>query len=436
MFFDNRRQFVLGCLAVSILLGLILIQASSQQESQYNPWLDYNDDGVINVTDLQAFAHAYGTSGTPLNMPMSLKYDSGWIDIHDKQGQYFTVTPGFNLDDTYWTPSIRGKVAANSPVHQKYQYGYDMPGWNRTYQGMGCASGGSIILTNDGGYAVAGDTYSSLIGPSSDDVYLVKTDAMGTMEWNKTYGGIKEDIGNSVIQTSDGGYAISGYTWSFGDGTPLTANVYLVKTDSSGILEWNKTYGGADNDFGYSLVQTTDGGYAIVGCTYSFGVGTPTMSNVYFVRTDSSGNLLWQKTYGGTNLDFAYSLVQTDDGGYAIAGKTSSFGAGADDTYLVKTDSSGIEQWYRTYGGANNDLGYSLIQTDDGEYTIAGTTFSFGTGGPDVSLVKTDPMGFSNLEFGVTITSITADTLTLYRGKVDPYYNYIRIRLWVVKENP
>jgi hypothetical protein len=164
----------------------------------------------------------------------------------------------------------------------------------------------------------------------------------------------------------------------------------LVRTDANGNMLWNKTYGGTNDNLGYSVVETADGGYAIAGSTYSFGAGKV---DVYLVRTDSAGNMLWNKTYGGTNEDAGCSVVETADGGYAIAGSTNSSGAGAHDFWLVKTDSAGNEQWNKTHGGIDYDYGWSVVQTADGGYAIAGYTNSSGAGNFDVLLVKTDENG-------------------------------------------
>jgi len=197
--------------------------------------------------------------------------------------------------------------------------------------------------------------------------------------------------GHSLIQTSDGGYAIAGSTESFGAGK---WDVYVIKLDANGNLQWTKTIGGPKYDYGYSLIQTSDGGYAIAGTTYSFGAGR---EDVYVVKLDASGNLQWTKTIGGENWDAGRSLIQTSDGGYAIAGH--SFGAGGNDVYLVKLDANGNLQWTKTIGGPNGEgillfhVPDDIIQTSDGGYAIAGGTKSFGAGGMDVYVVKLDKNG-------------------------------------------
>jgi hypothetical protein len=254
-------------------------------------------------------------------------------------------------------------------------------------------AGVSLIQTSDGGYAITGLTKSFSAG--GYDVYVVKLDASGNLQWTKTIGGPESEEGNSLIQTSDGGYAITGFTESFGTGE---LDVYLVKLDANGNLQWTKTIGGKKEDMGTSLIQTSDGGYAIAGYTFSFGAGE---ADVYVVKLDANGNLQWTKTIGGKKEDVGLSLIQTSDGGYAITGSTQSFGAGKADVYVVKLDANGNLQWTRTVGGPGNEIGSSLIQTSDGGYVIAGTTASFGVGEADVYLIKLDANG--NLQWTKTI---------------------------------
>jgi len=265
--------------------------------------------------------------------------------------------------------------------------------WTKTIGGPESEEGNSLIQTPDGGYVIAGSTRS--FGAGEADVYVVKLDAKGNLQWTKTIGGLNRDWSSSLIQTSDGGYAIAGHTESFGAGE---ADVYVVKLDAKGNLQWTKTIGGKYTDAGLSLIQTSDGGYAIAGHTESFGAGG---EDVYVVKLDANGNLQWTKTIGGKYADAGLSLIQTSDGGYAIAGSTRSFGEGRGDVYVVKLDANGNFQWTKTIGELYSEEGYSLIQTSDGGYAIAGATKSFGAGGEDVYVVKLDANG--NLQWSKTI---------------------------------
>jgi len=214
----------------------------------------------------------------------------------------------------------------------------------------------------------------------------------------KTFGGSDYDRVYSVQQTSDGGYIVAGYTRSFGAGG---YDVFLLKTDASGNLRWAKTFGGSDWEGASSVQQTSDGGYIVAGYTYSFGAG----GDAFLLKTDASGNLQWAKTFGGSDYEFAFSVQQTSDGGYIVAGGTYSFGAGSYDVFLLKTDASGNLQWAKTFGEGSGDVAFSVQQTSDGGYIVAGWTWSFGAGYEDVFLLKTDANG--NIGTCAIVASVT-----------------------------
>jgi hypothetical protein len=193
---------------------------------------------------------------------------------------------------------------------------------------------------------------------------------------------------------------IAGFTNGFG---VSVSDVYLVKTDSSGNSLWTKTFGGLSSDMGNFVNQTADSGYIITGVTTTFGAGG---WDVYLIKTDSDGNPLWTKTFGGTVNEGGNSVQQTMDGGYVILGYTNSFGAGSQDAFLIRTDSSGNLLWTKTFGGTGYDNGLSVQQTNDGGYIITSSTPSFGTPA-NVYLVKTDILGNSGCNEGSTSTIVT-----------------------------
>jgi|GEM_PF-410964 hypothetical protein len=210
---------------------------------------------------------------------------------------------------------------------------------------------------------------------------LAPSQVAGQTVWSKTYGGAYDDVCYSVRQDSEGGFVAAGQTYSYGN----QAQVFLLRTDSLGNLSWVKALGGIRDEEGRSVLQTSDGGFLIAGWTKSYGPGTPTYANVYLIKTNASGDTLWTKYFGGANEDCGYSLQTTPDSGFIIAGATASFGAGGNDAYCIKTDADGDTIWTRAYGGAGTENAYAAVRAPSGGYLLAGNTFSFGPGTPDSS---------------------------------------------------
>ena len=294
--------------------------------------------------------------------------------------------------------------------------------WTKTFGGAGQDYGSSLQITSDGGYIITGRTeYAN----GNKDVYLIKTDANGDSLWTNTYGGTSVDFGLFVQQTTDGGFIITGATESFGNGG---RDAFLIKTDSIGIEQWAQSFGGSAFEVGNCVQQTTDGGYIITGGTNSFGNGN---RDAYLIKTDGNGVEQWNQTFGGVEFDLGNSVKQTTDGGYIITGRTVSFGAGDKDVYLVKTDASGAEQWYQTFGGSAFDLGTCVHQTSDGGYIIAGGTNSSGSGDRDAYLIKTDNNGtqqwnetFGGATFEVAnAVQLTSDGGYIVVGGTDSFGN-------------
>ena len=288
--------------------------------------------------------------------------------------------------------------------------------WSKTFDNSKYDNAFSTLQTTDGGFVIVG--YTQQTGNSSYDVYLIKTDASGDTIWTKTYGGTQSEFPHYVNQTSDGGYIITGSTFS---NTLGSQDVYLVKTDEYGDTLWTKAYGGTGSDVAEHVQQTPDGGYIIAGYTESFGTGS---YDAYLLKTDSLGDTTWTKTYGGVDFDKATSVQQTTDGGYIIAGMTKSYGAGNMDVYVIKTNENGDTLWTKTYGGNNYDLASYLKQTSDGGYVIAGLTASFGNGNYDFYLIKTDING-NTIQTQNSINDIK-DIKDMYPN---PFTTYTTIKL-------
>lgn len=271
--------------------------------------------------------------------------------------------------------------------------------WNQTYGGTGGETAYALIQTSDGGFALAGSTKS--FGTGVSNMYLVKTNAYGDMEWNQTYGGTEAVEAFSFIQTTDIGFALAGVIYGLELGL---IDFLLVKTNASGDMEWNQTYGGTEAEELFSVIQTTDGGFALVGYTSSYGTGT---SDFWLIKTKADGTIQWNQTYGGRKREWGRSLNQTADNGFALAGYTESYGVGKLDFWLVKTSVDGTAQWNQTYGGIGSESANALIQTIDDGFTLAGYTESYGTGISDMWLVKTTPSG--NTEWNWTYGGTAED---------------------------
>lgn len=501
----NWKNYLVAVLLCSMILALAFIQNSGSQTTfQYDPWADINDDGIIDIYDLVNLANKYGTTGDPIDKA-AIMYDSGWLNITDKREQYITII--HNLNDTNVMVDIQGRLSIEGNIHQKYLgiicY---KSGWIKTYENF---DGHSLVQTDDYGFAMLGHIWRE----GQDDVCLIKTDDRGFEQWRKIFGGNNRDFGVSIIKTSDKGCLVAANTMSFGAGS---WDIWLIKIDANGNVQWNKTFGGSDWDVidgDKAIIQTSDGGYAFVGNTYSF-MG-PTHSTLWLVKTDMYGNMQWMRTYGpwwighgiveipgdgymiaGANLTSGlliktdqygniqwyktfqghlfYSLIKTFDGGFAMVSRIGIEGRGWD-IGLIKTNSTGDVEWSRLYGGNDTDVGYSLIQTPDNGYAILGWTESFGAGNLDFWLIVVDSrgnivytktfgkgegeLGFSLIytndggfamtgsglslvktsvegEFGLALVGLTANTITLYRGTNDTDWNYVRVRIWRTKSKP
>ncbi|MBE9483836.1 MAG: YIP1 family protein [Bacteroidetes bacterium] len=270
------------------------------------------------------------------------------------------------------------------------------------------ASNGDSILsiepTSDNGYILAGSTTISETGVDS---WLIKIDANGSEQWNKTFGGTGRDIAYSAIQTSDGCYLIIGETESYG----IESDAWLIKIDVNGSEQWNKTFGGNNPDWIGMAQQTSDGGFVLTGYTESYGKS----GDAWLIKTDVNGNQQWSKTFGGKDSDWVVSVKKTSDDGYILAGTTESFGAGKYDAWLIKTDANGNSQWERTFGGAEDDMISSFQKTSDGGFILTGDTVSYGGSydpyndcyWPKVWLIRTDSNG--NLQWNRTFGRYTTN---------------------------
>ena len=276
--------------------------------------------------------------------------------------------------------------------------------WQKTFGGSGFDRAHSIRQISGGGYIVAGITQSFDSG--NDDIWVLKLDSLGNLVWEKGLVGNCSYEANSVVEATDGGYVVAGSVHSC---ELANRDVLILKFDADGDLLWRKNYGGSISEYAHAIDQTSDGGYIVAGRSRSFGGGYNT--DVWVIKLDSSGVIAWQKIFGGNLFDRAYSVQQTVDGGYILAGATQSFGAGGDDIWLIKLGSNGVMQWQKTYGGSDSDIAYSVQQSSDSGYIVTGQSSSFNEGNAGVVVLKLDSDGGINFcDFVANSNASSSDT--------------------------
>jgi hypothetical protein len=258
--------------------------------------------------------------------------------------------------------------------------------WNKSYGELPGYFASSVYQTNDGGYILTGNIYQN--ESIFADVFLCKTDSNGTEEWTKIFNVSDDDNGNCVKQTSDGGFILTGSSILFKEYEPLNAYGWLIKTDSNGNIKWN--YTGPSLSFSYSVKETNDGGFILTGgLSDSF---SSENCDILLIKLDNNGTFFWEKTFGENGYEYGLSVLQTSDQGYIITGPSEDIETGDSQICLIKTDNIGNQMWRQEFGGDDFDIGYSIDQTNDGGYIIAGWTNSFGLGS-DGWLIKIDEDG-------------------------------------------
>ena len=256
-----------------------------------------------------------------------------------------------------------------------------------TYGGSNDDYARQIISTSDSGYIVVGTTSS--FGVALSDIYIIKTDRNAVKQWSHIYGSQAIEWGYAIRETYDKGFIAAGYTNQ--NAASSGYDIYLLKIDSLGNVQWTQTIGGPDWDFGYGIELTPDSGFIICGKSYSFTNGG---SDVYLVKTNSAGNVIWQKNYGGTDDESANGIIRDRRNNYAIIGETKSYGNGDKDIWMLVIDGNGDTLWTKTYGTIRSDAGYAIDTTLDGNYITNGTTYGYSSNSSsDMMLIKTDSIG-------------------------------------------
>lgn len=393
-----------------------------------------------NIYSQQQFQKKYESTNASRAYSVNLTQDGGFIlaGSYDVSGllsaEYYVVKLDAN-GDTLWAnsygPTVDTTIASNRDgagneaydVIQTLDLGYMVVGeahafgsgasdifalkltptgdtvWTKTYGGINSDYSYKVIQLADSGFILSG--YTETYGLGIRDIYVLRLDKLGDTVWARAYGGSGIDGAVDMTQTKDGGFAIAGSTFSFGEGV---SDVYVLKIDANGTLKWANAYGGTLNDFGNAIAETSDNGFVISGSTESFGSG---QRDVYVIKIDSTGNLLWSKAMGGAENESGKSIQELSNKDLVVFGNTRSFGNGFEDYYLIRLNSLGDTIMTKVYGGTSIDFGESIKQTSDKGFIMAGYTNSFNTWNYDIYLVKTDSLGNSGCNESSTSTIIT-----------------------------
>jgi Secretion system C-terminal sorting domain len=328
-----------------------------------------------------------------------------------------------NRDTSYNTPDFWIlKAASNGPKL-----------WDKTYGGSGSEELMDYVRTADGGYLLGGQTFSGISGDktepnwdptlASNDYWIVKTDAAGNKQWDKRFGGTSFDILNSVNQTADGGYLLAGSSFSGISGDKTQANqgawdYWLVKTNASGVKLWDRRFGGLEDDFATAACQTADGGILVGGYSKSNPGGDKTQPcqgnwDYWVVKVNAQGNKVWDKTLGGNYTDWLFDMILVSDGGFLLGGQSFSEASGdksepnhdatpaGSDYWIVRLDAGGNKLWDRTFGGSEIDDISRIVELSDGGFLLSGESYSPADGNKTEAnlgieqtwVVKTDSVG-------------------------------------------
>ncbi len=296
--------------------------------------------------------------------------------------------------------------------------------WRSSYGGKKKDYANAITRTSDGNFIAVGSSESFSEGGDLD-VYVVKFDTEGKRAWQKNFGGDEKDEAKAVVAVGGGGVLVAGYTESYGKGR---RDVYILYIDKNGKEIWSKAIGGKEEDDAYAITLTADGGFVVAGGTESYGAGR---SDFYMLKFDGDGKFLWDKVYGEENEDVIHAITATPEGGFVVAGKTSSFGSKHSDIDIIKYDKKGNQVWHRIYGFKSKEWANAITRIPGGGYLIAGTTKSFGFGKFDFYLLELDSEGHSvwanvyggeNKEVAHAVTR-TTDGKVLVVGETESFGN-------------
>ncbi|QMU28343.1 GEVED domain-containing protein [Adhaeribacter radiodurans] len=410
-----------GSLTTTVAKGKrysLKVQAGSFPQG-FGVWIDYNNDqdfedaGELIYASPTASTEPYNTT---ITIPTNVSTGQRRLRVMSKYNTLVTNTDACsdfaNGEVEDYTITIANTVVASSQ-------------WNKRFGGSGTDNFSKVIRTKDGGYLLGGHSPSPVTGDKSqgsrggNDYWLVKTDAQGNKQWDKRYGGDDDDNLNALIATSDGGYLLGGNSLSIqtGDksqGSRGSKDYWVVKVNASGVKQWDKRFGGTLDDDLRALIQLPSGEYILAGHTLSGDNGDKSEENwgasdFWVVKISSTGNKIWDKRFGGTGEDWLEAALLNSDGSLLLGGRSTSgsngnktqASRGGRDYWVIKINSSGTKQWDKRFGGSLNDDLQTIIRTSDGNYLLGGTSNSFASGdhsqtnqgGTDYWLVKMNSSG-------------------------------------------
>jgi hypothetical protein len=374
---------------------------------------NFNDMWVVktDTAGVLQWQKSFGGTATDYGTAIIQLPDSGYILCGSVNSSDGDVSGNFGQTD-YWVARLNstGTIV-----------------WENSYGGSGTDDPNDIQQTSDGGFIIVGSSSSNDTDVTGNhggtDCWVAKIDSAGNLQWQKSLGGSGNDAGNSVRQTSDGGYIIGASTASNNgnvSGNHGQNDFWIVKITSTGSIDWKKCYGGSNHEFATGIIITGDSGYVMVGRSYSTNGdvnghhGTTSWEDCWVIAVDTVGTLKWEISFGGTSFDFGYSVEQLADSGFIVAGYTASTdgditGAlGSADFYLLRLTTTGSIQWLKLFGGTGYDAAKYACSTNDGYYIIAGGTTS--TDG-DVTF-HNGPVSITNNDFWVVKMGILDTTTT------------------------
>ena len=388
----EKKLLVLSIIVIIVVSGFILYNLS--QKTPVWQKIYKGPDNETGHSVINAFKGGYLALG---NKEISGDTDVYLLRVNALGNQTWETTLGGPGDDYGYSlrQSLARKYIFVGKTSSYGAGGYDAwfvnveedgtPSFNVTYGGSGDDAAYSFKQTKDSRYIITGKTSS--FGSVLGDVYLLKVNPNGVMQWQKSFGGPGTDWGKSVLQSENANYWVLGSTNSYGYGG---YDFYLVETNPEGSLVLSKTFGGTGDDFGDTIVENIDGSFILTGKTNSSGKGS---FDALIIKIDSYGNQTWNKTFGGSGNESATFSRETDDRGFLIIGDTTSYGAGGSDIFVLKTDYEGNVEWNKTFGGPGNDYASFILETFDRGYLLIGTTIPPKNGTRDIMMIKMDLKG-------------------------------------------